>query len=437
MKLFLKTFLVLVAAIALTVVVLRLSVVIDLFPGERRPNPPGPLLSVQLSEAIHAYETGGPRELRSTLERMHRASGYRGLLLDRRGIDLVTGQRRLDIVADLRGRRPRLTRGEEATYLARRSADGQYIYAIALPRPQWYRFLLQPEFQLLLFGMLLALTWFFARHLTSPVRNLQRAVEQFGKGDLSTRLRSQRRDELGQLARSFDQMADRIQTLLHAERRLLQDISHELRSPLARLGLSVELARSGDDLDRHLDRIQREADRLNTLVGELLLVTRVEGDPSKLRKETIDAAALTADIVESAKVEAQSRNVEIRFSSDPLTVDGDRELLHRALENVVRNAIRFAPEGTQVDVELKQSGNNARFTVRDRGPGVPEESLARIFDAFYRVESDRNRTTGGTGLGLSIAKRALELHGGTADARNSHPGLTVALELPAGPSPAH
>src|SRR6202011_2212860 len=131
------------------------------------------------------------------------------------------------------------------------------------------------------------LCYWLARHLTEPVRRLQRAVERFGQGDLSTRFETARRDELGDLVRTFTRMADRIQTLLAAERRLLLDISHELRSPLARLGVAVELARSGDDRDNMLNRIQKEADRLNELVGELLQVTRVESDPSLQKAETV------------------------------------------------------------------------------------------------------------------------------------------------------
>ncbi len=275
------------------------------------------------------------------------------------------------------------------------------------------------------------LSYVLALHLTSPLRRLQKAVEQFGRGDFSARVKSRRRDELGQVARTFDQMADRMQTLLAAERRLLLDISHELRSPLARLAVAVELARSGEDREAALNRIEKEADRLNSLVGELLQVTRAEGDPRSLRDEAVRLDELLRDLVDDCSVEAKARDCRIELKANPpAQVRGDRELLRRAIENVIRNAIRHAPRETPVEVSLSKDGC-ASIRIRDYGPGVPEEHLPRIFDAFYRVETDRNRGSGGVGLGLAIARRAVELHKGRIVARNSAPGLTVEIDIPA------
>ena len=191
-------------------------------------------------------------------------------------------------------------------------------------------------------------------------------------------------------------MADRIQILLAAQRRLLLDISHELRSPLARLGVAVELARSGDNNTGALDRIQKEADRLNALVGELLQVTRAEGDPSSLMFQKVKLGDLVRDIVETNRIEATARGCDLKLQvSADAQIQGDPELLRRALENVIRNAIRHAPSQTPVEVNLAGSS----IGVRDYGPGVPEEALARIFDPFYRVENDRNRSSGGTAQG--------------------------------------
>jgi two-component system sensor histidine kinase CpxA len=256
-------------------------------------------------------------------------------------------------------------------------------------------------------------------------------MERFGRGELSARAGSTRRDELGQLARAFDRMAGRIETLLAAERRLLLDISHELRSPLARLGVAVELARSGDDLDSALNRIQRESDRLNALVGQLLQVTRAEGDPNSLRRDPVRLDELVQQLVQESEIEAVARGCELLYRShEALTVEGDPELLRRAVENVIRNAIRHSPPGRAVEITVARRESKAIVQVRDFGPGVPEEALPRLFDAFYRVENDRDRSSGGIGLGLSIARRSIELHKGSIRARNVNPGLEVELELP-------
>jgi two-component system sensor histidine kinase CpxA len=221
-------------------------------------------------------------------------------------------------------------------------------------------------------------------------------------------------------------MAERIQTLLAAERRLLLDISHELRSPLARLGVAVELARSGDDQAAALDRIQKEADRLNDLVGELLQVTRAEGDPTSIRRELVRLDELVRDIVETNRIEATARGCELALEvSGAVQIEGQPELLRRAIENVLRNAIPHTPTGTTVEIGLRGS----TICVRDYGSGVPEDELPRIFDPFYRVENDRDRSSGGVGLGLAIARRAVELHHGSLHARNANPGLLVEIRL--------
>jgi len=272
-----------------------------------------------------------------------------------------------------------------------------------------------------------------ALYLTRPVRALQKAVERFGKGDLTARVGSTRGDELGDLARTFDRMASRIETLLAAERRLLLDISHELRSPLARLGVAVELARSGEDRQAALNRIQKESDRLNALVGQLLQVTRAEGDPSSLRRHAVRLDELVEQLVNDSRIEAAAHDCTVEYNRlEPVVVEGDPELLRRAVENVIRNAIRYAPPHSAVEVSLARQNGKAVVDIRDRGPGVPEEALPRLFDAFYRVETDRNRSSGGIGLGLSIARRAIELHKGTIRAQNAQPGLEVVMELPAG-----
>jgi two-component system sensor histidine kinase CpxA len=261
---------------------------------------------------------------------------------------------------------------------------------------------------------------------------LQTAVDRFGKGDLDSRAEESRHDELGELAGTFNRMADRIQTLLAAERRLLLDVSHELRSPLARLSVAVELARSGGDSGLPLDRIQKEADRLNDLITQMLEVTRVEGDPGARKLTHIHLDQLIGGLVDDCSIEAHARGCSLEMAKGPsIAIDGDGELLRRAIENVMRNAIRHAPPDSKIEVSLGNGGGRAKVRVRDYGPGVPEDALPRLFDPFYRVDTDRNRGSGGVGLGLSIARRAVELHHGSLRASNASPGLLVEIELPA------
>jgi signal transduction histidine kinase len=159
-------------------------------------------------------------------------------------------------------------------------------------------------------------------------------------------------------------------------------------------------------------------------------VTRAEGDAARLKSQQVDLAELLAELVEDGRLEADRRGCDIKLDHEPVTVPADRELLRRALENILRNAIRYSPPETTIRVRLLRSGDRAVIAVRDFGPGVPEESLNRIFNAFYRVEPDRDRASGGVGLGLSIARRAIELHHGTVSARNANPGLIVEISLP-------
>jgi signal transduction histidine kinase len=393
--------------------------------------PAARLVLFQLEEARAAYETGGRPALQSFLDTLQQVYHAEGVLTDEHGRDILTNRDRSDLVRRAtRSPGMPLIRVGVAT-VARHADDGRYWFFFITPRPNVGFWFLTPD-HLFVMGAAVLLCYWLAFHLTNPLRALQKAVERFGRGDLSARAGSTRRDELGQLARTFDRMAGRIETLLAAERRLLLDISHELRSPLARLGVAIELARTGENLDAALNRIQKESDRLNALVGQLLQVTRAEGDPSLLRRDPLPLDELVQQLVDESGMEAAAHGCRLKYEKRaPAIVEGDPELLRRAIENVIRNAIRYSPPESTVEVSLARKNGNAVVDVRDQGPGVPEEALPRLFDAFYRVDSDRNRTSGGIGLGLSIARRALELHKGAIRARNAHPGLEVELQLPA------
>src|SRR5262249_44026865 len=210
---------------------------------------------------------------------------------------------------------------------------------------------------------------------------------------------SARHDELGQLARTFDEMASQIHTLVENERNLLRDISHELRSPLTRLGLAVELARSHPDKEEALNRIEREADRLNVLVSDLLSLARIENQQSIRWRQPLQLDDLLKDIIDACSVEASQHQCNLVLRAvTPITIEADEELIRRAMENPIRNAIRYAPTHTEVIVTAEQANAITIVRIRDFGPGIPQEMLSRVFDPFCRADRDRSRETGGIGL---------------------------------------
>jgi two-component system sensor histidine kinase CpxA len=391
----------------------------------------GRMMTFQMDEAVRAFQASGPQGLAALLAQYDQAFGARHHLLDAAGRDLVTGEIYPES-ARIEARRPRipfLPFRPPPVPMYRRSADGQYGFLIivqALPPNPWANL---PIFGWILVAVV-GLVYVLAVQLARPVRSLRETVLRFGHGDLSARTGSTRRDEIGDLQRAFDEMAARIQTLLEAERRLLADVSHELRSPLARLGLAIELARSAHSPGPALDRCRKELDRLSSLVGELLQLTRAEGDPQSRHLEPRNLASLLADIAADAAIEADHRQVRLTVEAQPLQCTVDAELIRRAVDNVLRNALRFAPASSEVKVELGSEGRDAVIRVRDFGPGVPDETLPRLFDPFFRVETDRSRLSGGAGLGLAIARRAIAAHGGRIAARNAAPGLQIEMRIP-------
>jgi len=397
------------------------------------------IVTLFLDDARRAYEEGGVAQLDLFLKRLRAYSESEHFLTDRHGIDLISGEDRSALLA----RRPQARRILPAWLLSRGSSvvrvrtsdDRRYRLITVLSPPPRLGVLDSLQYFLWLPLLIAALCYLLAVHLASPLRNLRRVVERFGRGELGIRFHLARQDEIGELARSFNRMADHITTLLSAERRLLQDVSHELRSPLARLGFAVELAKTSTDHDAALGRIRKEADRLNHLVDELLQLTRAEGDPAARNLEEVDLGELLEDLVADCTVEAEAQGCRlIARIHQTAVLTGERELLRRACENVLRNAIRHAPAGSLVEVNLSLRDGLATIVMSDQGLGVPAEALGEIFKPFYRVEKDRNRSSGGMGLGLAIASRAIELHQGKITARNANPGLVVEIELPVGPN---
>jgi len=279
-------------------------------------------------------------------------------------------------------------------------------------------------------------------HLSSPVRRLRAATQRLGTGDLSARVQLKskgRGDEIADLVKDFNRMAERIEKLMAAQKRLVRDVSHELRSPLARLNVALGLARreATPAAIPALDRIEQEAERLNWMIGELLTLSLLESGTDRLNDERFDLSELLDEVIEDADFEAAGCNRRVVFEADrPVPLSGNREMLRRALENVVRNGIRYTRENTAVEVKLeREASGQAVIRVRDHGPGVPEESLSEIFRPFYRATEARERESGGTGIGLAITERAVRLYSGEVSAANAPDGgLVVTIRLPLPPA---
>lgn len=289
-----------------------------------------------------------------------------------------------------------------------------------------------------LIGLLLtaiALCYLLARYLTSPIRKLREATNQLADGDLQTRViprLGRRRDEIGDLARDFNVMAERIEHLIITQQRLNSDISHELRSPLARMNVALEIAKkkTNESTLPILERIENESNRLNEMIGRLLTLARLESGAEEVERKRVDLAEIVKDVAADADFEAQAKGKFVEVSAvDSCPLMGSENLLRSAVENVLRNAVRYTKERTAVDVSLTRQNGHAILRISDHGGGVPEDELANLFRPFYRVGEARERKTGGTGLGLAIAERAVKAHKGTITAQNYNGGLLIEIGL--------
>lgn len=325
--------------------------------------------------------------------------------------------------------------------------DGSEMLMLFLPfdSSRWEVLALSPvALALLLFALAVTapFCWALTRHITAPLAQLRQATHALAAGRLDTHTPAKlatRKDELGLLARDFDAMAVRLKALVDTREQLLHNVAHELRSPLARLRLASELARRNDERrDLQLDRIERECERLDALVGNTLRLARVGALP--VPTERLDLSEVVSGVVDDARYEAEGRRLRIDWETPaPILIAGDRASLASAIENVLRNALRYAPAESVIRVRLLTSATEASLEIEDRGPGVATQELASLFEPFYRAGSAAAAHTpgGGAGLGLSIAQAAIAAHKGTISARNVAPqGLSVRMDLPLLTSPA-
>jgi len=405
-------------------------------------------------KAIKDFEDGGIKEVDNLTEKLFIKSGIHLFLFDSNGQPLTArrmprrmrhmiqrAQQTGEVVFPRVGSRNGLASAVE-------SPSGQtYFVAMSLPD--------RPPTQNLVKGithgflgwrllLLLAITavvcYLLAHSLTSPISRLRHATRQFAAGDLSVRIGSQVRgkNELSELAHDFDEMAGKIEALIETQKNLLRDISHELRSPLTRLGIALELARLQDSPElknKSLARIELEAERMNTMIGQLLNLTRLENGASNEPFQEFDLQGLLADLVADANYEAKTRQCTVVYNAPEVVVYfGSQSLLAQALENVIRNAVKYTADNSTVTVDLTRSTEHLSIQIADQGPGVPDEALLKLFEPFYRVAAARDRQSGGSGIGLAIAEQAVKLHSGTISAANIPTGgLLIEVNLPIKP----
>ena len=312
--------------------------------------------------------------------------------------------------------------------------EGSFLSRLASRRPTWF-------WQNIFVAMAVsaAFSLLFAWYVAAPLQRIRASAHRFAEGDLDARvgrLRFGRSTEINALATEFDAMAERIKAFIESHRRLVRDVSHELRSPLARQRVALELARGGDaaQVNASLDRIECESDRLEAMLAQALELSRLETAIMPM-DDHVELDALLDDVITNADYEGVPRGRKVvLLERTRLSLVGSHPALYSAFENVIRNALAYTADGSAVGVRLARVGAWASVKVRDHGPGVPPGELARIFEPFYRTDTARARSSGGTGLGLAIARRAIERHGGTILAQNADGGgLEVTIELPIGP----
>ena len=412
------------------------------------------IMPMEAEKSARLYEQSGKQAVEDYLDDLQRQKSVRFYFFDENGNSLLD-RGAPEIVLKTVKAKEALERGARENLSTVNPRQG--IGARLVPGPSGQRYILafqqsptlimpvseavgtHPYLRLLVVGILGAgLCLLLTYHITKPIRRLRQATEDIAAGKLKTRVdRSVRRrhDEIGTLGHDFDRMAEQIEALVSAQRELLGDVSHELRSPLARMIVALGLLKhaSPEEAAEYINRINTEAERLDKMIGQLLTLTRIESGSELAQRETFDLTNLVQEVAADGDFEARAHDREVKVThADACTMSGNAEMLRSAIENVVRNAVRYTAQGTTVEIKLERVADRAEnvLTIRDHGPGVPKIMLAGIFLPFQRVATGANNSDG-AGLGLAIADRAVHMHNGSIRALNAvDGGLIVELTLP-------
>jgi two-component system sensor histidine kinase CpxA len=412
------------------------------------PNMYAMVAPIMAAEAVKAYESGGPEAFARFSQSDNRNSGRQLLLLDGFYKDVLSRPLTEDGLRAAHAAKDGqlvVLRGRIAAYKFVSSSGHPYILMLYMKSNLrqigeilWGEGL---PFSISLILLVTLLCFALAYHIASPIHSIQATARRVAQGDLKARVPpsvSRRFDELAPLARDFDSMVNRLDSLIQNQKNLLNSVSHELRSPLARINISVALLRNrfSADSDDLFQRLERDVVRIDLLMGQLLMLSRFEARVSSAEREDVDFAQLVEEVAADANFEAQAlgKSVSLRTTSSIILRNADPHALRSACENIIRNAVRFTPPGSDVQIVLEVDRSApeplAFLSIRDHGPGVPEGSLQAIFQPFYRINVD-GETTGGNGLGLAIASEAIHMHRGTIRAENLRPtGLEIIIQLP-------
>jgi signal transduction histidine kinase len=413
-------------------------------PGEKQHRPPhGPPERFVLG-LIYGLQNTPAENLPSVIEEARNEHNVKVWLLDRENRDLLDQHvptKVANLATELRGRKRRaFSRDRDGPMVAHRvylDEHGPRRMVLMFPKPahKVIGFLIANHWLRVLLAILVSglICYGLSRLVTNRLRELGQASRQLAQGKLQTRINVRDRggDETDELARDFNTMASQLEERMQAQKQLLSDVSHELRSPLARMRVALALAMEAPEKQpEHLERLERETSRLEELIGQLLSSQQAQLQMDK----HIDLIALLAQLCEDANFEGDSaaKSVKMQSNLEEAVVATSGDLLHKSFDNIIRNALRHTDNGTQVVVSVSSTADTYQIQIRDHGPGVDEVELTRIFDEFYRVDSARTREQGGYGLGLAIAQRAIAQHGGSLSAENTGSGLQVNATLAKG-----
>jgi signal transduction histidine kinase len=405
-----------------------------------------PVLASLAAQRLEHDGQGGLSQLLDGLSLPHRSRFW---LLDANGREL-SGRTMPDHIlrdAAAADKQEGVYRSYEANVLATRVTTdrGQYVLIAELTPPPLSERIPGDLLWTLKLGTIFSaiICLLIAHYLTKPIERMRDATHELARGNLDIRAGENlgnRQDEIADLVRDFDTMAGELRNQIQSERNLLSGVSHELRSPIARIRLALALARNPDDRDRAemLDRIEQDTIQLDSMLERILIVARLESGQQKPKLEPLSLNDVVDDVLHDATFEAAATEATIHYqNSGEIKVNGDAALLRSAVENIVRNAVFYSGQGGRIDVSLEKANGAAVISVRDNGPGVPENALPLLFKPFYRVDDSRGTNTGGMGLGLAIVRNAAAIHGGSVSAKNVAPhGLEVELRLPMTPTPA-